>query len=344
MRPVCQSWTKIVGQGHSFCIEVDSHRHWNASMLPRLPRPPHRGVLALAASAALGGACACAAPLPVDELAPGVFLHAGAHEESDSRNLGDIANIGFVVGTQCVAVIDTGGSAAVGAGLREAVRAKTDKPVCYVVNTHVHPDHVFGNAAFAADAPAYVGHRRLAAALAARGRNYVNALARDLGPAAAGSDIVAPTVEVADERVLDLGGRRLRLKAWPTAHTDNDLSVYDEASGTLWLGDLLFVERIPVLDGSLRGWLAALEEIARMSPRRVVAGHGAAPDWREALARQRRYLRTLLDETRAAIAAGAGMRQAMDGVGQSERGRWLLFDAYHRRNVTAAYAELEWED
>jgi quinoprotein relay system zinc metallohydrolase 2 len=299
--------------------------------------------LALLASLATADSGAATA-LPVQELAAGLFVHAGRHEIATAENRGDIANIGFIVGAACVAVIDSGGSAAVGEALRRAVRAVTAKPICHVINTHVHPDHVFGNAAFQRDAPAFVGHHRLAAAMAARGRNYRSALLRDLGAAATGSEILAPTLEVEGERVLDLGDRRLRLRAWPTAHTDNDLSVFDEASGTLWLSDLLFVERIPVLDGSLRGWLAVLGELTLLEPRRVIAGHGTAADWRAALAAQERYLRVLLDETRAAIRAGIPLQQAVERVGLSERGRWLLFDDYHRRNVTAAYAELEWEE
>ena len=116
-------------------------------------------------------------------------------------------------------------------------------------------DHIFGNAAFIGDAVQFVGHMKLLAAMAARGKNYLNAVERDLGEAAKGTEIVAPNLRVEEVMTLDLGDRALTLRAWPTAHTDNDLTVYDEKTATLWLSDLLFVGRIPVVDGvSAAGW------------------------------------------------------------------------------------------
>lgn len=320
----------------------------------RVDRSAHRwpcAVLALlaavsGASPLAAGAEAAVAPLTVREIAAGVYVHAGEQQEMSPENRGDVANIGFVVGERCVAVIDTGGSLAVGRALRAAIRAVTDTPVCYVINTHVHPDHVFGNAAFRDERPTFVGHVRLAAALAARGQNYRRALLRELGDVAAGSELIAPDLEVGERLDLDLGGRVLELTAWPTAHTDNDLSAHDRKSGTLWLSDLLFVERLPVVDGSLRGWLAVMDELARRSPLRVVPGHGAVAEgrWPQVLEPQQRYLATLAAEVRQALAQGSTIRQAMADVGQRERRHWLLFDSFHRRNVAAAYAELEWEE
>lgn len=285
-----------------------------------------------------------AAGLNIREIAPGLYVHRGHQAVSNTENGGDIANIGFVVGERCVAVIDSGGSHQVGEALRQAVRAVTTLPICYVINTHIHPDHIFGNAAFLPESPVFVGHARLPAAMAGRGTGYRNALRRDLGPAAAESTIIPPTLTVADRLELNLGGRSLELQAWPTAHTDNDLSVFDHATQTLWLADLLFVGHTPVVDGNLSGWLGVIDTLAATTPRHVISGHGDSTDWRQALANQRRYLLTLRDEVRAAIRERRSLAQAMASVGRGEQQRWLLFDDFHRRNVAAAYAELEWED
>ena len=197
---------------------------------------------------------------------------------------------GFVVGARCVAVIDTGGTFALGRALRQAIRRVATVPVCYVINSHVHPDHVFGNAAFIDDHPEFIGHARLADAMRRRGPNYLNALRRDLGDAAEESAIVLPTRSVATTETLDLGGRVLRLRAWPTAHTDTDLTVFDQTSQTLWLGDLLFVGHVPVLDGNLRGFLAALDELKGVRANLAIPGHGRALAWPEAIAPEERYL------------------------------------------------------
>lgn len=300
----------------------------------------------------LQGAATAAAdtsPLPVTEVAPGVYVHAGVHAEATPENLGSIANVGFIIGEKCIAVIDSGGSKAAGVRLLAAVRKTSDLPLCYVINTHMHPDHVFGNAAFVEEgsigAPTVVGHAKLAAALTLRQRGYLDRIQQELGVAATGTRLVLPGMAVSDTSEIDLGGRKLVLKAWPTAHTDNDLTVFDPMTRTLWASDLLFVERIPSIDGSLRGWLKVLAEIRRLDPARIVAGHGEAGGaWRPAVERLEQYLTTVLDQTRAAIKARRTIQQAVIEVGASERGRWQLFDDYHRRNVTAAYAELEWED
>jgi quinoprotein relay system zinc metallohydrolase 2 len=285
-----------------------------------------------------------AAPLAMAEVAPGLYVHAGVPEQASPGNDDAIANIGFIVGDDSVMVIDPGGSAIEGEALHEAVRAVTDRPIRYVVLTHVHPDHIFGAAAFRADHPQFIGHERLPGALAQRGDYYVKTLHRDLGAAASGSEIVAPTHLVAKREAIDLGNRVVDIQAHGPAHTDDDLTLFDRRTATLWLSDLLFVERIPVIDGSVLGYIKELETLTRVAAQRAVPGHGpASVDWPAAAEPELRYLNTVLAGTRAAIRADIDIAEAPRHVALEERGKWLLFDEYHARNVTTAYKELEWE-
>jgi len=298
---------------------------------------------ALASREAPAAGAADVSGFSVENPAPGVYVHYGSQAEMSAANFGDVANLGFVVGARCVAVIDTGGTYAVGRALREAVRRVATVPVCYVINTHVHPDHIFGNAAFADDRPEYVGHARLADAMRSRGPNYLNALRRDLGAAAQSTAIVLPTHAVAATEDLDLGGRVLTVRAWPAAHTDTDLTIFDNGSRTLWLGDLAFVGHVPVLDGNLRGYLVALDQLRTIRADLAVPGHGRALAWPDAIVPEQRYLTRLLTDVRAAIKSGRTLTETLATVGPGPE-PWLLADQFHRRNVTAAYAELEWDE
>lgn len=293
----------------------------------------------LALRAAADGACP-----GLEQLDDGVFLCPGQHGVVfvSPRT----ANVGFIVGEQCVAVIDTGGNPDEGRALAAAIEAVSTKPVCYVINTHVHPDHILGNEAFAGGNVQFVGHHNLTRAMAMLGSTYLRRAAETSGKNT--SDwLLAPDRLVSEPAEIDLGGRRLLLTPHSRAHTDNDLSVYDEKTRTLWAGDLLFAEHIPVLggSGSVVGWHRVVGTLRDSGANTVVPGHGPVlRDISEAVAAQLRYLEVLRGETRAWIADGGDIGSALDHIGTSERDRWAMFDQYHKRNVSYAYTELEWED
>src|ERR1700733_5956224 len=180
--------------------------------------------------ALLGSFCLCclprlgqAAAFKMEEVAPGVFIRRGVDEDASPQNGDAIANIGFIVGQDNVLVTDSGGSLRDGLWLRETIRSMTSKPVKYVVLSHIHPDHIFGAAAFVPDDPVFIGHAKLRPALEMRGEFYRSKLSEIIGVDQVGP-LVKPTLEIADGGEVDLGGRVISFQAHNTAHTTRDPS------------------------------------------------------------------------------------------------------------------------
>ena len=97
----------------------------------------------------------------LDEIDNGIFVHYGQQEDNSPVNMGDIANIGFIVGNKSIMVIDTGGSPRIGKMLMDSIKKISKLPISHVVITHGHPDHFFGISAFDKTEALIVGHERL---------------------------------------------------------------------------------------------------------------------------------------------------------------------------------------
>ncbi|MBX2869439.1 MAG: quinoprotein relay system zinc metallohydrolase 2 [Acidiferrobacterales bacterium] len=281
-------------------------------------------------------------PVPkVEEVADGIFLRESQFGQVFEQD--NLANIGFIIGERCIAVIDTGGTPVEGKGLQCAIREQSSTPICYVINTHVHPDHLLGNQVFDHSNTEFVGHKNLARAISLLGSTYIERL-REVAPDLE-SRLVPPTRIVETAIDLDLGNRILSLRAFPGAHTDNDITITDQRTKTIWTGDLLFSRHIPILggSGSILGLIEATATIGEQSTRLMIPGHGpisTAPS--RVIESQLQYLTELRDLVREWIADGGDIGPAVEQIGSSYPGL-AMFDQFHKRNVSYTYTELEWE-
>jgi len=281
----------------------------------------------------------------VVETAPGHFVHFGQVENVGPGTFGDAANTGFIIGTDAVAVIDAGTTRFVGEALYLAVRQHTDLPIRWLILTHMHPDHILGSQVFHEAGATIIGSDKLGSAIAIRAESYVGNMRRLLGDAVIhGTFVVLPTQAVSGTQEVDLGDRILTLTNYPTAHTNNDLTVLDATSSTLWMGDLVFLQHIPALDGSINGWISVLEDLAKTDVAAIIPGHGrlVAPH-PDGLVPTLDYLRALRVEVRAALQKGESLQTAVRHLGTGLQGDWQMFDDFNARNATNAYVELEWE-
>lgn len=302
----------------------------------------------------LCGLIFCALTLPVAlaqadgfnlrQVTDGVYVHHGQHLDIDDGYQGDICNLGVIIGSEAIAVIDSGGSAHTGAQLLQTIRNISPLPIRYVINTHVHPDHTYGNAAFSNEHPHFVGHEKLANTMLLRKDQYEKLNAKLLGDDAKASLTITPDTAVKQTLTLDLGGRTLTLQAHSVAHTHTDLTVLDNKTQTLFTGDLLFAQRTPVVEGDIKGLIKNLEALNQQNYAWVVPGHGEeSSDQKVIIGNALRYLNALLTDVRTSIKKGVSMEQTMDTAAAGEQGKWVLFDIANRRNVNVIYPQLEWE-
>ena len=280
----------------------------------------------------------------LSEIAENNYVHLGKHVSIEDRGNDDIANIGFIIGADCVAIIDTGGSINIGKKLKSSVHKITKKPICYVINTHVHFDHILGNKTFVSENTDFVGHKNLLQAVNQNRSFFLTQFKNNLSSNAKESDIIGPNILIEKTTQLELGGRTLTLIPFSASHSHNDLVVIDNKTKTLWSGDLIFRERIPSLTGSLKGWLETIEKIKKLDVNVVVPGHGnIASSLDDAIKQQEDYLNLLLNKTREAINKGKFIIEAMETIDQDNQLKWILHDYQHSTNINRAYTELEWE-
>jgi cyclase len=272
--------------------------------------------------------------MKITEITPGILACLTNNET---------ANAGFIVTRQGVIVVDSLDKPARARQLAAAIEGMFGKPVLYIVNTHHHYDHVFGNQAF--EAPV-IASSALPGQLAA-------AMARDMSPVAKAAWIsehpedrwladelepVYPSLLFEQQLQIDLPPMHLVLQHLG-GHTPDSIAVDLPEAGVLYAGDLLFEGRMPFLrHAHVAEWVQALYHLERLGARTIVPGHGAVCDMAY-LIRFRDYVQALQDKVQELIARGWEKGDVLDS---DELPAWWTTDRPEllRLNVARVYDEL----
>lgn len=241
------------------------------------------------------------------QIAEGTWLLEGSTDNFAKANGGNVVNTAFIVTDSGVVVIDSGPSKGYGEALRKAIATLTDKPVVEVLLTHHHPDHVRGNQAFA-DVPigALAGTRDL---LRQQGDAMAENMYRLVGDWMRGTEVVLPT-RVLQPGAHEVGGHRLRLLGLG-GHTGADLAIFDEKTGVLFAGDLVFYDRALTTPNSpgLDVWLKDLDTLQALPWKQLVPGHGPLAGDAQPFVQMRDYLGWLDGLMRDGAARGDDMAE-----------------------------------
>lgn len=280
--------------------------------------------------------------LAARQIAPGIYVFVGRTEDFTTENGGNIVNTGFIVGRDAVVVIDTGPSLRYGQQMRQAIAKASKLPVAVAFNTHHHPDHFLGNQAFADGAIAALGETRQG--IASDGNAFAENLFRMTGDWMKGTEVAVPN-RSAEAGLLEVAGRRLRLIALD-GHTGADLAIYDELSGVLFAGDLVFNDRAPTTPHArVDRWLASLDKLEAITRepgfKLLVPGHGEVARDAAPIRATRAWLVWLTRSLRESATAGLDMNEVLVRPLPAEFAKMPVAAVEYRRSVGHLFPAIE---
>lgn len=276
-------------------------------------------------------------PAPtVEEVSLGIF----AYVQLDGSWC--LNNPAFVVGDDAVTAIDACATERRSRDFRAAVERTSSNPVRTLINTHAHLDHTLGNFVFLPEAT-IVGHRACREQIEAE-RDTILERAPQMFPSVEWGDceVASPSLTFEDELQLYVDDLELRLIYVSPAHTMTDVVVWIPERRVLIAGDLIFHEGTPfALQGSIGGWLQALERLRELDAEVIVPGHGpvAGP---AVIGEVESYLRFIQRVAAAGFEAGADPLEVARDTDLGEFAEWLDAERIVG-NLHRAYAELRGE-
>ncbi|GAB2487836.1 MBL fold metallo-hydrolase [Comamonas humi] len=291
---------------------------------------------------------AAAVPMEVRSVAPDVYYVQGLSALGSPKNQNFISNAGFVVTQDSVVVIDALGSPALAEELVRKIRAITPKPIRTVILTHYHADHIYGLQVFQA-----LGAKIVANGLA---REYLNSETARLRLEASRTEL-APWIDASTRMVgadrwidgdatrLTIGGTEFVLQHMGPAHTPEDTAVFLPQTGALFIGDVVFRNRIPYVgQADSRHWIAALDALLKLPVKVMVPGHGpASEDPKADMQLTRDYLGFLREAMGKAAQNLDPFEDAYRATDWSRFAGYPLFKEGNRMNAYNTYLLMEQE-
>ncbi len=291
------------------------------------------------------GACAREAAPYWQPLVPGVWVRPGLAQDIGAHNGGQVASQLLIGQGNSATLVDPGPSLAQGLAARRAARCELGLAITRVLDSHAHAENVLGNAAFEAEQVRLEALPETRAAMAARCPKCLAAMVQALGAEPmAGTRIVLPqpSLQAGQDWDSDAGAWQALEFRW--AHTESDLALWNERHRLLVAPGLVYHERLPELaQGSVVGWIAALETLRSLRPDWVVGNLPLAatgPQAVDGLGQTHRYLCSLSRAVLGALDSGRSVTEVQQ-IGLPAYAGWAGYAQRNGFNVQRAWRELE---
>jgi glyoxylase-like metal-dependent hydrolase (beta-lactamase superfamily II) len=249
-----------------------------------------------------------------------VYALVGDLGQRTPENLGHSMTSGFIVGDDGVAVVDSGGCRQGAERIEAAVRAVTDKPIRWVINSGSQDHRWLGNGWFKERGVTLISSRAARQHMEEAAEQQLQGIMARVGPGCAGTEPAFPQVIFDQTYLLPIAGVRVELRYTGGAHTPGDSFVWLPESGVLFTADTVYVQRLlGVFPGGTNRWISSLEIMRdSIKPRIIIPGHGHVTDLDEAMRDTYGYLTMLRDRIQQRIDEGAfDPVEAAQGLDQS---------------------------
>ena len=277
-------------------------------------------------------------PVKVTE---GVYCYFGEAEAMNTTNNGNMVNSCFVdMGSEWL-VIDTGPTYLYAKEAHREVNKIKPMKVGHAINTHVHDDHWLGNNYYTQQGATVMGSEYFADVIIEEPTRMQSRITKEAWEKTVPT---LPSEVIEGGQTLTIGSEVVEIfMVEEKAHTLGDLYVLLPSRNVVFAGDLVFNDRVPsVRDGSITGWIEALEKIAGMGASHIVGGHGADTG-AEASTVTYDYLVKLKAGVLEVMDNGGGIAEAVKKVTLDEFRSLGMYDTMHSNNVNLAFQMLEWE-
>ncbi len=270
------------------------------------------------------------------EITPGVYAYFQA------EGGWFLSNAGLIVGDDCAIVIDSLGTIGFNRDFLEEIQQVTDKPVRYLVNTHHHGDHIYGNHLFTGATA--ICHTRCREEIRKTGEPDPERLSQVFpGLDFTGVRMTLPDITFERQLTLYPGKREVLLLYYQPAHTVGDIIAWLPQDGIVFAGDLLFLYSTPLcLQGSFNGWIEVMKAMADLDARVYIPGHGPQCG-QEGVRECLDYLVFLYGEARRRFDAGMSAREAARAISLGRFKKWANWERIVA-NVARLYGEFRGED
>lgn len=274
-----------------------------------------------------------------------VYAVIGDLSNQTYENEGLNNNLGFIVTSEGVLVINSGPSVRVARALREAIRKITPQPVKWVVNVNSQNHNWLGNGYFKSLGATIVAHKEADRIMHEDCEAQRASSERLLKEKAEGTKCTYPSELLDDKLEIKLGKTVIQLLHFGQAHTPGDIVVWLPQQKVVFTGDIVYTERmLVVLPISNSGnWVHAFDKLAQLDPNIIIPGHGHPTNLMRARKETRDYLVYLRKEINKSLNTGEMQYEAEDRIDQSGFKYLANFELLARRNAGQIYLEMEKE-